>query len=196
MGGVKSLIYSDLSRLTTPSRKKLIQFALFNLMFKVCLWFRLGCYLRGDYGKTKIPGFIRKPLYAIVFFIQKHYQEKSGIQLRIGTKVGSGLLFTHFSCIIVSPFCEIGDNATIYQGVTIGGMAGKGHPVIGCNVVAYAGAKIIGNVHVGNNVVIGANAVVTKDVPDNAVVVGVPAKVINYNGASISEQYKSIVNLK
>ena len=75
-------------------------------------------------------------------------------------------------------------------------MAGKGHPVIGDNVVAYAGAKIIGNVHVGNNVVIGANAVVTKDVPDNAVVVGVPAKVINYNGASISEQYKSIVNLK
>lgn len=69
-------------------------------------------------------------------------------------------------------------------------MYGKGSPVIGNNVLLFAGAKIIGNVNIGNNVVVGANAVVTHDVPDNAVVVGIPAKVINYNGKEINKMYK------
>ena len=66
-------------------------------------------------------------------------------------------------------------------------MYGKGSPIIGNNVLLFAGAKIIGNVRIGNNVVVGANAVVTHDVPDNAVVVGIPAKVINYNGKKINK---------
>lgn len=79
----------------------------------------------------------------------------------------------------------------IYQGVTIGSSRGSngGVPRIGNNVVVFAGTKIIGNVVIGDNVVVGANAVVTKDVPANAVVVGVPAKVISYNGASMVQSY-------
>lgn len=114
--------------------------------------------------------------------------------MRIGTRIGPGLCFTHYSAIIISPFCVMGKNATIFQGVTIGGMFGKGNPIIGDNLIAFAGSKIIGDVKVGNNVVIGANAVVTKDVPDNAVVVGVPAQIVNYNGREIVERYRRIIN--
>lgn len=73
-------------------------------------------------------------------------------------------------------------------------MFGKGNPVISRNLVAFAGSKIIGNVKVDNNVVIGANAVVVKDVPDNAVVVGVPAQIVNYKGPEITELNRRIVN--
>ena len=75
---------------------------------------------------------------------------------------------------------KIGNNVTIYQNVTIGQKEAK-YPIIGNNVIIYAGAKIIGDVHIGNNVIIGANAVVIRDVPDNCVVAGVPAKVIKKN---------------
>lgn len=194
MGGVKSFWQADLGRLVNVNKINFLKFLLFNLTYKVCFWYRLGCYLGGAYGKTIWPTPIRKTLYYIVFLIQKHYQEKSGIQLRIGTKIGKGLCFTHFSAIIISPFSVIGENVTFFQGVTVGGMFGKGNPIIGDNVIAFAGSKIIGNIRVGNNVVIGANAVVTKDVPDNAVVVGIPAKVINYNGSEISSLYRRIMD--
>ena len=195
MGGVLSgYLKADLGRLISVNKKNFVKFFLFNLTYKVCFWFRVGCYLHGDYGYPIMPGILRKMIYPIVFLIQKHYQEKSGIQIRIGTNVGKGLCFTHYSAIIISPFSKIGENVTIFQGVTVGGMFGKGDPVIGDNVIAFAGSKIIGNVQVGNNVVIGANAVVSKDIPDNAVVVGVPAKVINYNGAEISSLYRRIIN--
>lgn len=70
-------------------------------------------------------------------------------------------------------------------------MYGKGSPIIGNNVLLFAGAKIIWNVRIGNNVVVGANAVVTHDVPDNAVVEGIPTTVINYNSKEINKMYKS-----
>lgn len=84
---------------------------------------------------------------------------------------------------MINEKASIGENVTIFQGVTIGSMRGKGAPTIGNNVVIAAGAAIIGKVKVGNNCFIGANAVVVKDVPDGAVVVGNPAKIINFNGA-------------
>lgn len=90
--------------------------------------------------------------------------------------LGSGMLVMHgFSTIINCK--SMGKNCTIYQQVTIGATE-KGCPIIGDNVTIYSGAKIIGNVIVGDNVIVGANAVVTKNVPCNAVVAGVPAKVI------------------
>ena len=76
------------------------------------------------------------------------------------------------------------------HGTTIGSVRGKGSPLIGNNIVISAGAKIIGNVKIGNNVMIGANAVVTKDIPDNAVVVGNPAKIVNFNGIEHTSFYK------
>ena len=87
---------------------------------------------------------------------------------------------------MINPKTIIGNNCNIQQGVTIGNMnrgKRKGSPMIGDNVLIGAGAKIIGNVKVGNNVAIGANAVVVDDIPDNAVVVGIPAKIVSYNGS-------------
>ena len=81
---------------------------------------------------------------------------------------------------------------TIFQGVTIGSMRGKGVPVIGNNVVIAAGAKVIGDVRIGNNVFIGANAVVVKDVPDGAVVGGNPARIISMKGAQYVSYYTEL----
>ena len=92
------------------------------------------------------------------------------------TDIGGGLIIQHgFSTIINAK--KIGENCHIYQQVTIG-FNGTEQPVIGNNVRICCGAKVIGGVNIGNNVVIGANAVVVKDVPDNVVVAGVPAKII------------------
>lgn len=99
-----------------------------------------------------------------------------------GTDIGKGLCFSHFSCIVINNGCHIGENCTIFQGVTIGSARGKGIPTIGNNVVICANSSIIGNIKVGDNVMIGAGAVVTKDIPDNAVVVGNPARIISYDG--------------
>lgn len=93
--------------------------------------------------------------------------------------IGGGLIIQHGYCTIVDPK-KIGKNCWINQGVTIGYTNDTDCPTIGDNVIVYAGAKVLGNVHIGNNVIVAANAVVVKDVPDNAIVGGVPAKVIKY----------------
>ncbi len=116
-----------------------------------------------------------------------HYKFKFGISIPYETKIDSGLYIGHFGGIVVSGKSIIGKNLNISQGVTLG-MANrgpnKGYPVIGDNVYIGPGAKIVGAVKIGNNVAIGANCVVTKNIPDNAVVVGVPGKIISYNGTS------------
>ena len=95
--------------------------------------------------------------------------------------LGEGTVFVHNGLgVVVHPKSQIGKNVKIYQNVTIGGRNNNGAPQIGDNVSIYAGACVLGNIHIGNNVQIGANAVVIHDVPDNAVVGGVPAKVIKY----------------
>lgn len=160
-----------------------VKYLLFNASFRITFWLRVGNFLK------ERNNFIFRLMYAIVFLIYKHQQWLTGIQIPIGTNVGKGLVFGHFSCIIVNGGAKIGENCTIYQGVTIGGMRGQGSPVIGNNVVIFAGAKIIGKVRVGDYAVIGVNAVVTKDVPDNAVVAGVPAKVLSYKGKETGGLY-------
>ncbi len=95
--------------------------------------------------------------------------------------IGPGLFFLHGFSTIVSAK-SIGNNCWINQQVTIGYTTPDGAPVIGDNVRIYAGAKVLGDITVGNNVIIGANAVVVKDVPENCTVVGVPAYIIKKNG--------------
>jgi serine O-acetyltransferase len=117
----------------------------------------------------------------------------TGIQLPFGTSIGPGLMFGHFSGIVINPSARIGSNVNILQGVTIGSTRGPkgGFPTIGNNVILFSGSKIIGKVTIGNNVVVGAGAVVIKDVPDNAVVGGVPAKILSYNAQEILPYYLS-----
>lgn len=110
------------------------------------------------------------PLYAAITIV-------TGINLPNSTKIGPGLRVWHFGCIVLHPDVIIGENCDIRHGVTIGN---RQHyydvPIIGNNVNIGAGAKIIGKIKVGNNVKIGANAVVVRDVPDNHIAVGIPAK--------------------
>lgn len=177
-------VKSDLARLK-PTKCKFIKYFFFNASFKITFWYRIGCYL-----KTK-NGLFFKLLYLLVFIVHKHNQYLTGIQLPIGCKIGKGLNFSHFSCIIINGMSIIGNNCTIFQGVTIGSVRGPkgGVPIIGNNVVICAGAKIIGNVKIGNNVIIGAGSVVVNNIPDNCVVVGVPARIISENGKKNVDYY-------
>ena len=94
--------------------------------------------------------------------------------------------FAHFSGIVLGTR-SIGKNCTFYQCTIVGGTHGKGIPIIGDNVVLFAGAKVVGKVTIGNNVVIGANSVVVSDIPDNAVVVGIPEEIVSYNASNITQ---------
>lgn len=172
MKNLKQLILSDLIRYGGGKSWKAFLRAYFLIPgFRVSFWFRVASHYHHN---------------PLCWFILRHYHYKYGIELSRGTKVGEGLYIGHFGGIIISPGAVIGRNCNISQGITIG-IAGKGKnrgiPIIGEGVYIGAGAKLIGKIHVGNNVAIGANAVVTKDVLDNAVVGGVPAKIISMKGS-------------
>jgi serine O-acetyltransferase len=104
-------------------------------------------------------------------------EKKYHCRISPGAKIGTGFSLPHPDGVIIGEKCRIGDNVRIYQQVTIGQNRNK-YPVIGNNVIIYAGAKIIGDIHIGDNCIVGANAVVTKSIPDNSVVGGIPARII------------------
>lgn len=178
------LINSDLRRLTNAKWGG-VKYLFFNASFRITFWFRIGSYLR-----TKRNPLYRF-LYGIVFLIHKHNQYLTGIQLPLETVVGKGLCFSHFSCIVINSSAIIGDNCTIFQGVTVGSKRGPkgGVPRIGNNVVLASGAKLIGRISIGDNVMVGANATVVTDIPNNAVAVGCPAKVISFHGKENTQLY-------
>lgn len=122
-------------------------------------------------------------------FKRMRFTRKYGVQISPVTEIGPGLMLPHFLSIVIHPKSTIGKNATIHQFVTIGGDKLGHAPVIGDNCFIGAGATIIGNIHIGNNVTVAAGAVVVMDVPDNATVGGVPAKIIHFKHPG-----KNIVN--
>lgn len=134
--------------------------------------FRIKMYIKFITNKNNNVILLKK-------FFSKKLRKKYCIIIKHNTIIGDNLTMPHPQNIIIGLYCIIGNNCTIYQDVTIGQNKNK-YPTIGNNVIIYVGAKIIGDVHVGDNAIIGANAVVTKDVPPNAIVGGIPAKVIKY----------------
>ncbi len=115
-------------------------------------------------------------------------RQLTSIDIHPGAKIGKEFFIDHGIGVVIGETAEIGDNVTLYQGVTLGGTSlkrEKRHPTIGKNVVVGAGAKLLGPITIGDNVRIGANSVVTQDVPDNSVVVGVPGRVISREGEKI-----------
>ncbi len=109
----------------------------------------------------------------------------TGIEIHPAARIGQNFFIDHGMGVVIGETAEIGDNVTLYQGVTLGGTGkekGKRHPTIGNNVVIGAGAKILGNIRIGNNVKIGANAVVLRSVPDDSTVVGVPGEIVRIKG--------------
>ena len=112
----------------------------------------------------------------------------TGIEIHPGAQIGRGFFIDHGMGVVIGETAIIGDNVLLYQGVTLGGTGlekGKRHPTIGNNVVIGAGAKVLGNINVGDNSYIGANAVVIKDVPANSTVVGVPGRITKQDGKKI-----------
>lgn len=160
----------------------------FVLLFRICTFFK---YSKGG-GKSLIFSILYFPLT----FIYKFFKLLTGIQLPIGTQIEGGMRFFHYGCVVIAQQSKIGKNCSIHQGVTIGRVFNgqkKGVPTIGNNVVIFAGAKIVGNVTVGDYVVIGANSVVTSDIPEGCVCAGVPAKIISTDSKKCFDNYWSTV---
>jgi len=123
----------------------------------------------------------------------------TGIEIHPGAKIGEGLFIDHGLGVVIGETAEIGDNVTIYQGVTLGGTGkekGKRHPTIGNNVVVSAGAKVLGSFTVGDNSRIGAGSVVLKEVPPDSTVVGVPGKVVARNGRKVEPREDYEIDLR
>ncbi len=113
----------------------------------------------------------------------------TGVEIHQGTQIGKGFFIDHGMGVVIGETAEIGDNVTIFQGVTLGGTGkerGKRHPTIEDNVVIAAGAKVLGPITVGRNSKVGAQSVVLQDVPPNCTVVGVPGRVTVCSGERIS----------
>ncbi len=113
----------------------------------------------------------------------------TGIEIHPGAKIGKGLFIDHGSAVVIGETAEIGDNCTIYQGVTLGGTGkhvGKRHPTLGNNVMVGSGAKVLGPFTVGDNSKIAANAVVLEAIPENSTAVGIPARVVKINNSKIN----------
>lgn len=130
----------------------------------------------------------RKRWFVLARFISQVNRFFTQIEIHPGAKIGAGLFIDHGAGVVIGETAEIGDNVTLYQGVTLGGTGkekGKRHPTIGNNVVISAGAKVLGSFMVGDDVRIGAGSVVLKEVPPGSTVVGVPGRVVQSGDSGI-----------
>ena len=121
-------------------------------------------------------------------WVSQHGRHKTGIEIHPGAKIGKCLFIDHGMGIVFGETTEIGDNCTIYHGVTLGGTGkdtGKRHPTLGNNVLIGAGTKVLGPVFIGDNARVGAGSVVLRNLPANCTAVGVPAEVVRINNKAI-----------
>lgn len=150
-----------------PACKNVLSVILLYQGFHILVFHRLAHFLYSYH------------LFFVARLISQIGRLLTGIEIHPGAKIGRRLFIDHGMGIVIGETATIGNDCTIYHGVTLGG-TGKGktkrHPDIGNNVMIGAGAKVLGAIKIGNNVKIGANAVVIKDVLDGTTVVGVPAK--------------------
>lgn len=133
--------------------------------------------------------FYKKKMFFIARFISQLSRFLTGIEIHPGAKIGRGLFIDHGMGVVIGETAEIGDNCTIYHGVTLGGTGkdkGKRHPTIGNNVLISTGAKVLGPFKVGDNSKIGANAVVLNEVEPNTTVVGVPGRTVKRGDVKVA----------
>src|SRR3989338_5489722 len=146
--------------------------------FHAVFWHRINHFL---HAKLHIPFLPR--------YVAQWVRLFTGVEIHPGAKIGPGIFIDHGMGVVIGETSEIGRNVTLYQGVTLGGTGverGKRHPTLGDNVVVGAGAKILGNIRIGNGVKVGAGSVVVHSVPDHCTVVGVPAEIVRKEGKKIS----------
>lgn len=132
--------------------------------------------------------FYKHKMFFVARLISQISRGLTGIEIHPGAKIGKGLFIDHGMGVVIGETCEIGDNVTIYHGVTLGGTGkdhGKRHPTIGNNVMISTGAKVLGPFKVGDNSRIAANAVVLQEVPEDSTVVGIPGKVVRIQGKRV-----------
>jgi serine O-acetyltransferase len=121
-------------------------------------------------------------------FISQLARFLTGVEIHPGARIGNAFFIDHGMGVVIGETTEIGDNVTLYQGVTLGGTGKehkKRHPTLGNNVVVGTGAKILGSMTIGDNVKIGANSVVLTPVPPNSTVVGVPGRIVKVEGETV-----------
>ena len=122
----------------------------------------------------------------------------TGVEIHPSAKIGTGFFIDHGMGVVIGETAEVGDYVTLFQGVTLGGTGkerGKRHPTLGNHVVVGAGAKILGGITIGDNVKIGANSVVLKNVPANSTVIGVPGRIIKSQGERLPDATMDQVDL-
>ena len=146
--------------------------------FHALLFYRVAHWL----WKRRIP-FIPRALSQFARFI-------TGIEIHPGATIGSGMFIDHGMGVVIGETTEVGDNVTLFQGVTLGGTGkqrGKRHPTLGSHVVVGAGVKVLGPIKIGDFVKIGANSVVLQDVPDHSTVVGIPGRIVRIKDERVAE---------
>ncbi len=167
---LKTLIY-DIKNIkkNDPASRSSIEVLLLYPSIHALIYYRIA------HGLYKIK------LYFLARLISQLGRFFTGIEIHPGAKIGRGLFIDHGMGVVIGETAEIGNDVTIYHGVTLGGTGkekGKRHPTVGDNVIIGSGAKVLGPIYIGSGAKIGANAVVLKDVPAQATAVGIPAKVI------------------
>jgi serine O-acetyltransferase len=162
-----------------PAATSRVEVALTYAGFHALLFYRFAHWL----WKHRIP-FIPRALSQFARFI-------TGIEIHPGATIASGLFIDHGMGVVIGETTEIGDNVTLFQGVTLGGTGkqrGKRHPTLGSHVVVGAGAKVLGPIKIGDYVKIGANSVVLQDVPDHSTVVGIPGKIVRIKDERVADE--------
>lgn len=141
--------------------------------------------------------YMKKHYFLARWFSQRTVR-KTGIEIHPGATIGKGLFIDHGHGVVIGETAIVGDNVTLYQGVTLGGTGketGKRHPTVGDNVMISAGAKVLGSFTIGENSKIGAGSVVLSEVPPNSTVVGVPGRIVKKNDVKIPRMDMDHVHL-
>lgn len=129
--------------------------------------------------------------YFLARYVSQRGARKTGIEIHPGATIGKGFFIDHGIGVIIGETAQIGNNVTLYQGVTLGGTGkeqGKRHPTVGDNVMISAGAKVLGSFRIGENSKIGAGSVVLEEVPPNSTVVGVPGRVVKRDNKALPRE--------
>lgn len=153
--------------------------------FEVCLTYS---GLHAIWNHRIAHFFFKRRLYFIARVISQISRFFTGIEIHPGAKIGRKFFIDHGMGVVIGETCEIGDNVTVFQGVTLGGTGkerGKRHPTIKDNALIATGAKVLGSITIGESSKVGGGSVVLKDVPDHSTVVGVPGRVVVQNGQKL-----------
>lgn len=166
-----------------PAARSSVEVLLLYAGLHALIWYRIGHF------------FYRHHCFFLARLLSQWGRFWTGIEIHPGAQIGRGLLIDHGAGVVIGETAVIGDDCTIYQGVTLGGTGkdhGKRHPTLGNHVMVGAGAKILGPFRVGDNSRIAAGAVVLEEIPPNSTAVGVPARVVRQNGQKVCNDLDQI----